>query len=123
MPKSENSVTITWNGLVIQITIPEEQQFEIIQQVMSIIHNASSAKELSASTLFLAEEEQHLRQLLLQYHQNRRIVENQKAKYGSAEVPLVLENQLRDINEDICDVSIKIDAIVKQRRESSDLRP
>ena len=114
-------ITLRWKDITIEIPITEEQRENIIQRTMILIHGDqySSRSSVDAPLDFLFAEEKHLRKLLLQLHENRRILEQQKAQLGVGDVSLRITNELAEINKQIGQKMTELDDVLGRVRAMS----
>jgi hypothetical protein len=120
MNEDNLKVKISWKDIVIEIPITEEQRDIIVQRTLLLVHGHEyiEKRRIADSVDYLLQEEEHLRKLLLQLHQNRRILEQQIAFGGMTETPLRIVNELAEVNRYIDDITHKIDVTMKVLKTS-----
>jgi hypothetical protein len=111
-------IILKWKDVTIEVPITQEQQEKIIRKTMLLVYGRAleDGNSLLESLDYLIKEEQHLRTLLLQLHQNRRIIEQQKASIGDSDVPLRIVNALTDVMKQIKETTVKINEVSNKIR-------
>lgn len=111
-------IAIKWGEAIIEIPITEQQQELFAKQAFALVHGDTEDNEnpLDESLEFLTKEEEHLRKLLLQAHQNRRILEEQKSMSVN-DTSLQLMNNLSKIMDEIKELNKKINYIRRRVRQ------
>ncbi len=118
MDQENYTIILKWGDTAIEIPVTEEQQREFIRMAMNVVHGDihDDSNPFLNSLDFLNEEEEHLRGLLLQFHQNRRILEQKEAEFGNAALPLHIANELKNTMKQINEINSKINNITRRRK-------
>ena len=93
----------------------------ILQESLRLLHGDDRRDQKALD--FLNDEEEHLRSLLLQYHQNRRVLEHQMAGFGANDVPLRIVNEMASVKQRIKETSSRIADVCRDRRALRFLAP